>query len=186
MLIGGRGTINLVVIGLGAALVVFFAGATAAVAAGQTPPTALWAAGGAISGALIGLLVPPPGAKAGQEAAAAQFEAVATRATRAVEGIAEPHAVEAAQATAGEATREANALRVAAAQTPDTRSAMVVLLVLFVLLLALSVILAAGAIEPPAPFVESLKTVAAAVMTLASAAGTAVIGILAPSPTKGA
>ncbi|HVR05917.1 MAG TPA: hypothetical protein VMS02_07725 [Solirubrobacteraceae bacterium] len=174
-------------IGLGAALVVFFAGATAAVAAGQTPPTALWAAGGAISGALIGLLVPPPGAKASHEALAATLDDVATKAdARAVENVAAPPVAESARVAAGEARKEASALRVTAAQMPETRSAVQVLLVVFLLLLGLAVFLAAGAIEPPPAFVEPLKTITAAVMTLASAAGTALIGILSPSPSKGA
>src|SRR6201986_417442 len=68
-------TTNLVVIGLGATLVVFMAGVTAAVAAGQTPPTALWAAGGAVSGALVGLLLPAPGSKERHAAAAALVKA---------------------------------------------------------------------------------------------------------------
>jgi predicted phage tail protein len=54
---------------LGLALVVFFAGTTAAVAAGANTPTALWAAGGAISGGLLGLLLPDPAPKSVRDAA---------------------------------------------------------------------------------------------------------------------
>jgi hypothetical protein len=57
---GGRGAVDLAVVGLGAALVVFFAGAAAVLATGSDAPTAFWAAGGAVSGGLLGLLVPPP------------------------------------------------------------------------------------------------------------------------------
>lgn len=48
-----------VVLAIGSALVVLFAGAGATLAAGQQVPTALWAAASALSGALVGMLVPP-------------------------------------------------------------------------------------------------------------------------------
>ena len=66
-------TTNLVVLVLGVALVVFFAGVSAVLAVTGSAPTAMWAAGAAISGALVGLLVPPPGRQA-----AAQLGATTT------------------------------------------------------------------------------------------------------------
>lgn len=54
----------------------------------------------------------------------------------------------------------------------------------FVLMLALGLALSAGAIVPPAPFVESLKGVTAAVIALASASGGALLGMLVPSPRR--
>jgi hypothetical protein len=52
--------VDLAVLGLGAALVVFFAGAAAVLATGSYVPTAFWAAGAAVGGGLLGLLVPSP------------------------------------------------------------------------------------------------------------------------------
>jgi hypothetical protein len=194
----GWSTTNLVVVCLGAALVVFFAGVTAAVAAGQPPPTALWAAGGAVSGALIGLLVPAPGSKKAHQEAATAATALATEATTeaaahteaaAAPGAAEPAAqkvkAKAAEAVAKKASEDASAHNAAAASTPETKAATLVLAVLFLVLLALGVVLASGVTEPSQPFVASVQSLATAVVALASASGTALIGILAPSPGKG-
>jgi cobalamin biosynthesis Mg chelatase CobN len=186
-------TTNLVVIGLGIALAVFFAGATAAVAAGKTPPTALWAAGGAVGGALVGLLAPTPGSKRRHEAAAKAAEDLAKQATseaathvslaKAGDAEAPIHEAQAKaeEARAEKATAEATMNKTAAATTPETTLAAVALVVVFVLLLALGIVLAAGAIVPPEQFTDSLKNVITAVMALASASGTALIGILSPS-----
>jgi hypothetical protein len=193
----GWSTTNLVVVCLGAALVVFFAGVTASVAAGQTPPTALWAAGGAISGALIGLLVPAPGSKKAHEEAAATATTLARNETTAAAastqasvapGAAQPAAdkvkAEGAKAVAKQATADASAHLAAAAETPETKWTTVGLAVLFFLLLILSVVLASGLIAPSAEFVPSLKSLTTALVALASASGSALIGILAPSPGK--
>lgn len=153
-------TTNLVVLGLGAALVVFMAGVTAAVAAGQTPPTALWAAGGAVSGALVGLLLPAPGSKERHEAAA-RIAAGAHKDEEAVN-----HEEQAAAA-------------------PDTKQTVRVLASIFVILLVGSIVLGAGVIHPTATFgAEPLKEITKAVLALASAAGSALIGIFAPSASK--
>lgn len=167
---GGWSTTNLVVVCLGAALVVFFAGVTAAVAAGQTVPTAMWSAGGAVSGALIGLLTPAPGTKRAHRAAAELAEKTAN----ATEGD--------VRAKAQAAAADHNA---AAVTTPETRAATILLLVVFIILLALGVLLAGGIAVPPPAFTESLKSVTTAVIALASASGSALIGILAPSQSKG-
>jgi hypothetical protein len=66
-------TMNLVILVLGAALVVFFAGVSAVLAVTGSAPAEMWAAGAAISGALVGLLVPPP-----RRQAAAQVGATTT------------------------------------------------------------------------------------------------------------
>ncbi len=56
----GWSTLDVAVLGLGGALIVFFAGAAAVLATGSDAPTAFWAAGGAVVGGLLGLLVPAP------------------------------------------------------------------------------------------------------------------------------
>ena len=191
-------TQSLVVVCLGVALVVFFAGATAAVAAGQVPPTALWAAGGAVSGALIGLLVPAPGSKKALEEAATAAKSLATEATgeaathaeraAGAEGaVAAAHKVKAkaAEAVAQQATADARAHTAAAASTPDTGTATATLAGVFFLLLALSLILAGGLIAPAKPFQAPLLSFTTAIVALTSATGSALIGILAPSPGKG-
>jgi hypothetical protein len=190
-------TTNLVVVSLGVALGVFFAGVTAAVAAGQTPPDAMWAAGSAVSGGLIGLLVPSPRTKKGHEAAAkaaeaagekAKDEAAQHKAAAAAPGLAaageENAKAEVAQAAAEHAASEAVAHNAAAAGVVGTWPAAVLLFVAFGLLLALSVLLATGTIPPSSAFVDQQKAVTSAVIALASASGSALIGILAPSPSK--
>lgn len=191
-------TTNLVVVSLGAGLAVFFAGITAAVANGQTPPTAAWAAGSAVSGALIGLLVPAPRTKKGHLAAAEAAEAAEQKANdeaaehkaqaAAAEGdaAAEHNAkAEVAQTAAAHAASEAIAHRAAAAGIAGTALASVLLFIVFVVLLALAVLLATGTIEPHQAFIESQKSITTAVIALASASGSALIGILAPSSSKG-
>lgn len=146
--------------GLGAALVVFMAGVTAAVAAGQTPPTALWAAGGAVSGALVGLLLPAPGSRERHEAAAK----IAKGAQKNDEAV--KHEEQAAAA-------------------PDTTQTVRVLASIFVILLLLSILLGAGVVHATTAFgAEPLKEITKAVLALASAAGSALIGIYAPSTSK--
>jgi lysophospholipase L1-like esterase len=192
-------TVDLIVVCLGVALVVFFAGATAAVAAGETPPTALWAAGSAVSGGLLGLLVPSPGSKRAHEAAAVTAQTAADKATaeadahlataRAVVApadAADPKAkAEAAEATAKQSRAEAAAHNATAAGISETKLAATLLFAVFVLSLALGVVLAAGTFTPAHPFVDSLKSVTTAVIALASASGSALIGILAPTSSKG-
>ncbi|MGA2011456.1 MAG: hypothetical protein ABSH51_13145 [Solirubrobacteraceae bacterium] len=72
--------INLVIMFLGIALAVFFTGVCVILAVKQTPPTQLWAAGGAISGALVGVLMPSPGEGSASAAAAAAADATHTAA----------------------------------------------------------------------------------------------------------
>jgi hypothetical protein len=69
-----RDPITSVVLAVGAALVVLFAGASTALAVGHTVPTELWAAAGALSGALVGVLVPPGGDAAITAASAAAHD----------------------------------------------------------------------------------------------------------------
>ena len=151
---------------LGLALVVFFAGATAAVAAGADPPTALWAAGGALSGGLLGLLLPSPAPTAVRQAA-----------------------IEAKRRTFAPAADELPAEQAAAVDSGANAISWITfgaLVVVFVLLLTLAVVLAGGAIAPPASFgTQSLQDLIKAVTALASAAGTGVLGLLAPAPSGG-
>ncbi len=163
--IGSSSPTDVVVVCVGVALAVFFAGATAAVAAGQSPPSAMWAAGAALAGGLLGLLAPPPGSAAARTRAASDAAA-------------------AAAGDADDVVREAGARVPAVADVAETKGAACLLLAVFVLMLALGVVLSAGAIAPPAPFVESLKGITTAVIALASASGGALLGMLAPSPGK--
>jgi hypothetical protein len=68
---------------IGAALVALFVAAAATGAAGNTIPTQLWAAAGALSGALVGVLVPPPGTNSAAAAGASVINAAAVNAARA-------------------------------------------------------------------------------------------------------
>jgi hypothetical protein len=150
-------TVNIVAWCLGAALVVFFAGTTAAVAAGQTVPSALWASGSAISGALVGVLLPAPKAKERHE--------------RAADAATDP-------ATATEH-------RELAASTPDTTTTVRALVVIFLVMLGLSIVIAAGVFNPQHAFgAEPLTNISKAVLALASASGSALIGIYAPASGK--
>jgi lysophospholipase L1-like esterase len=189
-------TTSLVVVVLGAALVVFFAGTTAAIAAGATAPPALWAAGSAISGALIGLLVPAPGARGRHKAAANAAELKAAAATEAAaehrraaaaggantEGDTEK--AEVAEATAREEASAAATRRAVALSAPETKWATILLLAVFFLSLALAVAMAGGAFSPPKELVPSLKGLITAAVAIASASGSALIGMLAPSSGK--
>jgi lysophospholipase L1-like esterase len=189
-------TADLVVVVLGAALVVFFAGTTAAIAAGATAPPALWAAGSAVSGALIGLLVPAPGAQVRHEAAAGNAEqraAVATEtaakhrlaaAAGGAKAAEETANAEAAEKTGREEASVAATHRAAALSSPETKWAAILLAATFFLTLALAVAMAGGAFSPPKELVPSLKGLITAVVAIASASGSALIGILAPSSGK--
>lgn len=80
---------NLAIFVLGVALVFFFIGVSVVLAVTGTAPTAMWAAGAAVSGALVGVLVPPPaGDSAGKTASTTAGS------------VAQEGAIEAAQKTA--------------------------------------------------------------------------------------
>lgn len=202
---------DIVVAGLGGALVVFFAGATAAIAAGHTPPTELWAAGGAVSGGLLGLLAPSPITSATQsataqehaaaaqqhEAAAAQHEALAQQQAGApagapgvAPGAAAASVQEAAQSHKDAAAEHTAAANAEAQKTKAPRMPAWLLGAVFLILLALSCLLASGhGITLAAAHSEQLKKpfegLTNSVIALTSAAGSALVGMLAPSPSQG-
>jgi hypothetical protein len=98
-----------VIVAVGVALVVLFAGACTILAVGNPVPTELWAAASALSGALVGLLVPPSQSTTAHHARtivalATQNAATAKAQTAAEEaGAANPGAgADAAQAALGE------------------------------------------------------------------------------------
>jgi len=161
-------------VSLGLALVVFFAGTTAAIAAGASPPTPLWAAGGALSGGLLGLLLPGPVPNAVRNAAiTAKTEDLTARATAVRAGT------RATPAPAPDPEIEAAARSI-------SWTTVAALGVVFVLLLILSIFLAGGAIVPPADFgVGSIQNLTKTVIAMAAAAGTGMIGLLVPSPAHG-
>lgn len=115
-----RSTYPLVVVSVGSALVVLFAGACTILAVGHGVPTELWAAASALSGALVGILVPAPGSHAAAAAlTVAKHRAAATTAAR-ERGNAESLVREANQALRGAKTAElAAAAAEAAANAAD-------------------------------------------------------------------
>jgi hypothetical protein len=160
------GATNIATACLGLALVVFFAGATAAVAAGANPPTALWAAGGALSGGLLGLLSPSPGPAAVRNAAINKKQSLL--------------------AEGGDPLPAGQAAALDSAANTISWVTFGALVVVFVVLLTLAVALAGGAITPPPSFgPQSLQDLIKAIIALASAAGTGVLGLLAPTPSGG-
>jgi flagellar basal body-associated protein FliL len=85
-----RSTTNLVVLVLGVALVVFFAGVSAVLAVTGSAPAEMWAAGAAISGALVGVLVPPPNREAAaQLGASTTINELSASAVQAAQEVAE-------------------------------------------------------------------------------------------------
>jgi hypothetical protein len=158
-------TAHVVVMGLGVSLAVFFAGVAAVLASGHTAPTEMWAAGSAVSGGLIGLLVPSPLTKRA-EAALHAAAVPAGRPAPLSEAEGPPPLAGGQELIVG---------------TPMV--AAFLLLGFFVTLLALGVVLAAGAIVPPQAFLQSLQSVTTAIVALASASGSALIGLLAPTPS---
>src|ERR1035437_9755344 len=103
MKISNDSAINLVIVFLGAALMVFLAGVCVVIAVKQTPPTQLWATGGAITGALVGVLMPSPNEGS---ASAASAKAADTTHAAAVAGAADGAA--AARAAGGAECRHAS------------------------------------------------------------------------------
>ncbi|HVR05916.1 MAG TPA: IPT/TIG domain-containing protein, partial [Solirubrobacteraceae bacterium] len=154
-------TTELVAVGLGVALGVFLLGTGVAVATGHPPPAPLWAAGSAVTGALLGLLLPAPG----------------TGAARPERADADTDGTDAGEMLA--AVRRAAAARPA----PETRALAGALLVFFVLSLSLAIALDAGLIVPAPRFAGTLEGVATATLALASASGFALLGLFAPTPS---
>ncbi len=88
-MVNAKGSNAVVVVAVGTALVVLFAGACVILAVGRTVPTELWAAAGSLSGALVGILAPPPsqvtlGAVATTQAAATTAHESAVNAAKEV------------------------------------------------------------------------------------------------------
>jgi hypothetical protein len=208
--------------GLALSLVVFLAGAGAAAAAGTDPPTAFWAAGGAVSGALVGLLAPSPAKKPSLSSALDQIRKTEAQ-LQLVADVPEKAATQRALATARQQLFDAVPTAHAALQEAEhqlsqlqtrhdnvhaqsaktalgkaksnilpssglSAGGIVGILMLgavFVLLLALAVVLASGGITPPKGFkTNPLPELIKAVITLASAAGTGLISVFAPSPAQ--
>ncbi len=113
-----RSGYSLAVVSVGAALVVLFAGAGVIAAVGHEVPKELWSAAAALSGALVGILIPPPKTKKDAQSsatvAAAITHSAATKAAvdRAAEVAADPGAtaaVKRAAAAAAAAVRSSGA-----------------------------------------------------------------------------
>ena len=171
--LGAWGNQQIAAVALGLSLVVFFAGTTAAIAAGASPPTPLWAAGGAVSGGLLGLLLPGPVPSAVRNAAiTAKTNALTARAS--------------AYGSAAAAPAAPPDPEIEAAARSISWTTVVVLGVVFVLLLTLSVVLAGGAIVPPKNFgVGSIQNLTKTLIAMTAAAGTGMIGLLVPSSSHG-
>ena len=91
---------------------------------------------------------------------------------------------EAAEKTAREEASTAVSHQQAALTSPETKVPAILLAAVFVLSLALAVAMAGGAFSPPAELIPSLKGLITAVVAIASASGSALIGLLAPSSGK--
>jgi hypothetical protein len=76
-------SVSLVIVFLGAAVVFFFIGVCVVAAVGEPVPTQLWGAGGAIIGALVGVLLPSPGRGATSAASTAAADAAHSAAVQA-------------------------------------------------------------------------------------------------------
>jgi hypothetical protein len=216
--------VNLVVIGLGLALIVFVAGVSTILALNRAVPTEMWAAGGAISGALIGLLVPAPGSGNPAPAAAGQQAAPPAQPVAAQQVATQPQPVQPAvqqapaqpqpvqqvaqqapaqpqpvQQVAQQAPAQPRAVQPVAqkaanapaasgtsSEPPPTHIAFVILLlIVFLLTLVSGVALSAGWIVPPSGFTETLHEATKVLIALASASGTALIGVFAPTSQHG-
>lgn len=96
---GSAVSFRFVVVGVASSLVVLFAGASVILATGHSVPTELWAAASALSGALVGILVPAKRGDAGAAAAKAGTEAgeKAAATVAATQPVAVADAAEAAQ-----------------------------------------------------------------------------------------
>jgi hypothetical protein len=126
----GRNSYSLAVVAVGAALVVLFAGAGVIVAVNRQVPQELWAAASALSGALVGILIPTPGRTppgAGDIADAVSVTQVAaSNAARAaaapiVRGAAQPaHSRQAAKAAVAAVRAAPIAAKVQAARATGT------------------------------------------------------------------
>jgi hypothetical protein len=132
-----------VIVGVASALVVLFIGAGVVLAVGRAVPTELWAAASALSGALVGILVPPkrpesPGAAAAADAAgvsaaqtaatavaAAQDDAVADAVQDAQHTVAQANTVDDLRASAAEALGAMQEATRMAAQVPTTEAPVV-------------------------------------------------------------
>jgi hypothetical protein len=90
----------------------------------------------------------------------------------------------AAKEAAETAKSEAAEHRTTAAESAPTEVAAIALAIVFAVTLTLSVALAAGWLTPSQQFVSSLNELTKAVIALASASGSALIGLFAPQPSK--
>jgi hypothetical protein len=152
--------------GVALGLVMFLVGAAVIRATGHDVPVEYWSSGSAISGALFGILAPTPRTKATTATnAAARAEQHAKAAVRAL-ALAPAQPAFVAVAAAHEAAATANAAAAKAAPKLTGIFPVVVLAIVF------GVALWAG--------IEYNQT---AFQSLAAAAGGALLGLLAPSPS---
>ena len=107
-----RSPSTVVVVAVGSALVVLLAGACVVLAVGHPVPTELWAAAGALSGALVGILAPPPPAKTAAELAT--IETASGEITRSAMAHATAAAAEEVKDSPGARAAEAAVARVEA------------------------------------------------------------------------
>ncbi len=126
-----RSGYSLAVVSVGAALVVLFAGAGVIAAVGHEVPKELWSAAAALSGALVGILIPPPKSKkdtAGTApvAAAITYTAARKAAEDAADGInddenATPAVKQAATAAAADVRSSGHDVEMAAIDASASR-----------------------------------------------------------------
>lgn len=162
---------------VGVALVVLFAGAGVILAVGATVTTEFWAAASALSGALVGILSPPPATKAaGQRQAAEQR-------TQAAEAAMSGHPNGTDRSEVVKKLAEESQVQADKAP-PDYR--IVVLVIIGAAAFAVGVWLAlmVGHHEIATQYDTELKNAADTLISLGSAAAGAILGVLAPTPSK--
>jgi hypothetical protein len=164
---------RLAVGGVAVALVTFLITAGVIVAVGHTVPPQYWSAGSAVGGALLGILAPTPtnALSRGRRSAGAAHRAAADASRQVAQ-----QALELARA-GGADTFDAARLASAAATDAETHAGAAVAVSTYIPALALFVLFASSTAIWLQGGVPELKVFSAA-------SGTALIGLLAPSPAK--
>ncbi len=162
---------------VGVALVVLFTGAGVILAVGATVTTEFWAAASALSGALVGILSPAPATKAaGQRQAAEQRNQAADAAMSA-----HPNGTDRSEVVA----KLAQESQVQADKAPpDYRIAVLVIIGAAAFAVGVWLALKVGHYEIATQYDTELKNAADTLISLGSAAAGAILGVLAPTPSK--
>ena len=160
---------RIAVAGVAAALGVFLVMAAVIVVTGARVPTEYWTTGSAVGGALLGILAPTPSRNA-----LSKTQQSASAAHRMAADAYQKVAKQASEATTDLAQAAANASQ--AAQAADSHAAAAASFTSYIPALALLCLFVASTLVWLVGHVTELQAFAAA-------SGTALLGLLAPSPT---